>query len=207
NEVTRTSFARAALVERGQVAADLRALARGATSGPAVARATRDPSLNGNLRTTCVATMLAGGHAENALPQKATATVNCRIFPGVSAESVESTVRRVVADTAVRVIRALGSVPSPASPLRPDVMGAVERVAGELWPRVVTIPVMENGATDGLYLRNLKVPVYGVSGPLYVDSDDRAHGRDERVSIRHFNNARELWYRMVKALLGDATRM
>jgi len=207
NEVTRTSFARSATVESGQVAADLRALAGGATQGPAIERAFRDPSLNGNLRTTCVATMLSGGHAENALPQKATATVNCRIFPGVSAEAVQATLQRVVADTVVHVTRALGSVPSPASPLRPDVMGVVERTAGEMWPRAITIPVMENGATDGLYLRNLNVPVYGVSGPLYVQDDDRAHGRDERVSIRNFNASRELWYRMVKGLLGEATRM
>ncbi|MCC6930179.1 MAG: M20/M25/M40 family metallo-hydrolase [Gemmatimonadaceae bacterium] len=207
NEVTRASFARSATVESGQMAADLRALAGGATRGPAVERAFRDPALNGNLRTTCVATMLSGGHAENALPQKATATVNCRIFPGVSAQQVQATLQRVVADTAVHVTLALGSVPSPASPLRPDVMGVVERTAAEMWPRAVTIPIMENGATDGLYLRNLNVPVYGVSGPLYVQGDDRAHGRDERVGIQNFNASRELWYRMVKGLLGDATRM
>ncbi len=207
NEVTRVSFARSASLETGQMAADLRALSRGETSGPAVARLSREPSINGNLRTTCVATMLSGGHAENALPQKATATVNCRIFPGVSEKEVQATLARVAGDTAVHVATIGVSTPSPASPLRPDVMGVVETASREIWPRAVSIPVMENGATDGLFLRNLNVPVYGVSGPLYDSSDDRAHGRDERLSVRHFNETREFWYRMVKGLLGDATRM
>lgn len=207
NEVTRVSFARSATLAKGQVAADLRALAGGARSGPAVARMSREPGINGNLRTTCVATMLSGGHAENALPQRATATVNCRIFPGVSEREVQATLERVVGDTAVHFSTVGVSTPSPASPLRPDVMGVVESASREIWPRAVSIPVMENGATDGLFLRNVNVPVYGVSGPLYDGDDDRAHGRDERLSVRHFNETREFWYRMVKGLLGDATRM
>jgi len=207
NAVTRASFSRSAALSHGETAADLRVLASGATSGAAVARASQDPAINGNLRTTCVATMLSAGHAENALPQTAKATVNCRIFPGVSAAEVERTLRRVVADTSIHVTMALSSVPSPASPLRPDVMQAVEAVTRSLWPRTVVIPTMENGATDGLFLRNIGVPVYGVSGPLYLATDDRAHGRDERVSVRHFNESRELWYRLVKRLLGDATSM
>ena len=207
NEVTRVSFARSATLAKGQVAADLRALAGGARSGPAVARMSREPGINGNLRTTCVATMLSGGHAENALPQRATATVNCRIFPGVSEREVQATLERVVGDTSVHFSTVGVSTPSPASPLRPDVMGVVESASREIWPRAVSIPVMENGATDGLFLRNVNVPVYGVSGPLYDGDDDRAHGRDERLSVRHFNETREFWYRMVKGLLGDATRM
>lgn len=205
NEVTRTSFAREAALSRGPHARDLRALAAGATTGAAVARASKDPSINGNLRTTCVATMLAAGHAENALPQKATATVNCRIFPGVSAREVQATLQRVVADTSVHVVMGTSSIPSPASPLRPDVMRVVEATARELWPGAVTVPFMENGATDGLYLRNRDIPVYGVAGPLYVE--DRAHGRDERVAVRHLNAAREYWYRTVRALTAGATRM
>ncbi len=207
NDVTRASFAREATVARGQSAADLRALAAGATTGAALTRATRDPGINGNLRTTCVATMLAGGHAENALPQRATATVNCRIFPGVTAEEVRSRLRRVVADTSVHVELGTGSVPSGASPLRPDVLPVLEATARAIWPGAVTIPYLENGATDGLYLRNLQVPVYGVAGPLYLYSDDRAHGRDERVAVRHLNAAREYWYRTVKALAASTTRM
>jgi acetylornithine deacetylase/succinyl-diaminopimelate desuccinylase-like protein len=207
NEVTRTAFAREAALSQGALAADLRALAAGATSGPAVTRAARDPSTNGNLRTTCVATMLSGGHAENALPQKAIATVNCRIFPGVSAQEVHARLQRVVADTSVHVVMGTSSVPSGASPLRADVLPVVEATAREVWPGAVAIPYMENGATDGLYLRNLKVPVYGVAGPLYLSSDDRAHGRDERVAVAHLNAAREYWYRVVKALAAGTTRM
>ncbi len=207
NEVTRESFARTAAMERGQLAADYAALASGVTSGPAVERMSKEPSINGNLRTTCVATMLSGGHAENALPQRATATVNCRIFPGVSADSVQATLTRVMADTAIRVRPSGANTPSPASPLRPDVVGVVESLASQIWPGAVTIPVMENGATDGLFLRNVGVPVYGVSGPLFDISDDRAHGRDERLGVRHFGEALDFWYRMVKELTSASPRI
>lgn len=207
NDVTRTSFSRTAKLESGQRAADFAALARGETSGPAVVRLSRDPSINGNLRTTCVATMLSGGHAENALPQRATATVNCRIFPGVTAASVRATLARVVADTSIHVRPVGESTPSDASPLRKDVVDVVESQAKKSWPGAVTIPVMENGATDGLYLRILGVPVFGISGPLYDTNDDRAHGRDERLGVKHFGQAVDFWYRTLKELMGSATRM
>ena len=207
NDVTRASFSRSAALESGEMAADLAALGRGETSGPAVERMSKDPSINGNLRTTCVATMLGGGHAENALPQLATATVNCRIFPGVTASAVQATLAQVVGDTAIHVSPVGESTPSSASPLRPDVMGVVEPLARKMWPGAVTIPVMENGATDGLFLRNLGVPVYGVSGPLYDFEDDRAHGRDERLGVKHFQQVREFWYQMVKELAGSSARM
>lgn len=207
NAVTLMSFKRSATLEHGQRAADFAALARGVTSGPAVERLSKDPSINGNLRTTCVATMLGGGHAENALPQRATATVNCRIFPGTSAAAVQATLARVVADTAIHV-RLIGeSTPSEASPLRKDVVGVVEAQARRIWPGAVTIPVMENGATDGLFLRNQGVPVFGISGPLYDVADDRAHGRDERLGVRHFGEALEFWYRTVRALMSGAPSM
>ena len=207
NDVTRTSFARKAEIDTGEVATDLRALARGETSGASVDRVSRDASFNGNLRTTCVATMLTGGHAENALAQKATATVNCRIFPGVDASEVQAELVKVVSDTSIHITPVGLSTPSPASPLRADVMGVVESVSRELWPGAVSIPIMENGATDGLFLRNLGVPVYGLSGPLYDQADDRAHGRDERVGVQHFYQVRELWYRMVKQLTGGIPSM
>ena len=207
NDVTRTSFARKAEIDTGEVATDLQALARGETSGASVDRVSRDASFNGNLRTTCVATMLTGGHAENALAQKATATVNCRIFPGVDAREVQAELVKVVSDTSIHITPVGLSTPSPASPLRADVMGVVESVSRELWPGAVSIPIMENGATDGLFLRNLGVPVYGLSGPLYDQADDRAHGRDERVGVQHFYQVRELWYRMVKQLTGGIPSM
>ncbi|MEO6445052.1 MAG: M20/M25/M40 family metallo-hydrolase [Gemmatimonadaceae bacterium] len=207
NDVTRVSFAKSAELESGQQASDLTAAARGDTTGDAIDRLSREPSFNGNLRTTCVATMLSGGHAENALPQKATATVNCRIFPGVPAADVQRTLQRVFADTSLKVSPLGESTPSPASPLRPDVFGAVESLAKFMWPGSTSIPVMENGATDGLFLRNAGVPVYGVSGPLYDFTDDRAHGRDERLGVRHFNQVREYWYLLVRELTGGAARM
>jgi len=207
NEVTTETFRRMAALETGQVAADFRAVSRGVKTGLAVDRLSADPSMNGNLRTTCVATMLAGGHAENALPQKAAATVNCRIFPGVSAREVQRTLEQVLRDTVIRVTPIDEATPSPASPLRADVMGVVERLARERWPGAVTVPIMENGATDGLYLRNAGIPVYGLSGPLFDFNDDRAHGRDERVRVRHFNEVREFWYRVVKELSSPPTRM
>lgn len=207
NEVTRESFARMAAVERGERADDLRAASRGATSGVALERLSRDPGTNGNLRTTCVATMLSGGHADNALPQRATATVNCRIFPGVTSRSVQDTLARVVDDTSIHITPVAPETPSPPSPLRPDVMRAVESLAGQMWPQALVIPIMENGATDGLFLRNIGVPVYGLSGPLFDVADDRAHGQDERLSVRHFSQVREFWYRLVKELTGSGTRM
>ncbi|MEP7380191.1 MAG: M20/M25/M40 family metallo-hydrolase [Gemmatimonadota bacterium] len=207
NAVTRESFARSATLEHGELAADFSALARGETSGASVDRLSKDASINGNLRTTCVATMLGGGHAENALPQRATATVNCRIFPGVTAAAVQATLVGVVADTAIHISTVGESTPSDASPLRPDVVGVVESQARRSWPGAVTIPVMENGATDGLFLRNIGVPVFGISGPLYDLADDRAHGRDERLGVAHFSGALEFWYRVVKELMGSAPRM
>ena len=204
NEVTRTSFARAAELESGPMADAMRAVGRGDTNATAVALLSGEPQYNGNLRTTCVATMLSGGHAENALPQRATATVNCRIFPGVAATEVREALQRVVGDSSIHISPVLESTPSPSSPLRPDVFGVMERLAKDIWPGAATIPIMENGATDGLYLRNLGVPVYGVSGPLFDAADDRAHGRDERLRVRHFAQVRELWYRMVRELAGGA---
>lgn len=206
NEVTRESFGRMATLESGQRGADFRAASRGATTGAAIERLSRDPQVNGNLRTTCVATMLSGGHAENALPQRVTATVNCRIFPGVSSQSVQDTLVRVLADSSIHVTPVAQATPSEVSPLRPDMMRVVEALASEVWPRALVIPIMENGATDGLYLRNLGVPVYGLAGPIYDAADDRAHGQDERMSIRHFNEVREFWYRLVKELTGGSPR-
>jgi acetylornithine deacetylase/succinyl-diaminopimelate desuccinylase-like protein len=150
--------------------------------------------------------MLAGGHAENALPQSATATVNCRVFPGVEAADVQRTLERLVADTTITVTLTGRPVASPASPLRPDVTSRIEQLAAEFWPNSVMIPHMSNGATDGLFLRNIGIPVYGVSGILMDPEDDRSHGLDERVPVRSLYQSREFWYRLVKSLTGAAAR-
>ena len=201
NDVSRTSFTRSAELESGQLADDMRAAGRGETSGPAIDRLSSVTHLSPQLRTTCVATMLRGGHAENALPQAATATVNCRVFPSVAIADVEKTLVRVAADTSITVTLTYQPVASPPSPLRPDIVPAIERLAAEFFKNAVAVPSMSNGASDGLYLRNVGVPVYGVSALEMAPEDDRSHGLDERVPVASLYKAREFWYRMVKELL------
>jgi len=205
HDVTRTFFARSAQLEGGELAQDLRAAGRGETSGPAIERLSRIPHLGAGLRTTCVATMLTGGHAENALPQSATATVNCRVFPGVDVAEVQRTLVAVVADSTIRVNPVAPATPSPPSPLRKDLMPVLEQLAREFWAQAVVIPGMSAGATDGLYLRNAGVPVYGVSGILMDPADDRSHGLDERVPVKSLFESREFWYQLVKRLTTPST--
>jgi acetylornithine deacetylase/succinyl-diaminopimelate desuccinylase-like protein len=159
------------------------------------------PLYNAQLRTTCVATELAGGHAENALPQSASATVNCRMLPGTPQDDVERTLTQVAADTAVKVSVVTPAVPSPLAALQPDVMRAVDRVTKRLW-NIPVVPVMETGATDGLYLRNVGIPVYGISGVFVDISDIRAHGRDERIGVQDYYDGAEYIYQLVKAVSG-----
>ena len=201
NDVTRAYFERMAATQPPDVAADMRAVARIPPDTAAAARlSARSPLFNSILRTTCVATRLDAGHANNALPQTARAVVNCRMLPQDPAERVEATLRAVVADTAVAVIPMDTAVPSPPSPLVPEVFGPLERVTHALWPGVPVIPNMETGATDGLYLRNAGMPVYGVSG-VFLDADDiRAHGRDERIRVGDYYAGAEFSYRFVRAL-------
>jgi acetylornithine deacetylase/succinyl-diaminopimelate desuccinylase-like protein len=205
NETTRAFFNRSAGAQPARIAADMRAVAR--SGNPAAARRlSAEPYYNALLRTTCVATRLAGGHAENALPQVARATVNCRMLPDDPPDSVEATLRRVVADTAIRISRAATPKPSPASPLRPDVMQAVERLVARIWPGVVVVPQMSTGASDGLFTRNAGIPTYGVGGIFAPIDDIRWHGRDERVGVREFHEAAEFWYDVVKALSSASPR-
>ena len=199
-EITRAYFARMAAVETGTMAADMKALAADTPDPEAAARLSRSALFNSMMRTTCVATRLEGGHADNALPQMARAVVNCRVLPGEAAESVRQALVRVLDDPRISVTQQGGFRPSPPSPLRQDVLLAIERVTAELWPGVPVVPVMGTGATDSLYLRGAGIPMYGVSG-IFGDIDDvRAHGRDERLGVRSFNEGREFLYRLVKRL-------
>jgi acetylornithine deacetylase/succinyl-diaminopimelate desuccinylase-like protein len=179
----------------------LAAFAANAADAAAAAVIATDPKYNAMLRTTCVATGLTGGHATNALPQLAEANINCRIYPGESAESVRQALERVAADTAVHVLIRSQRPDSPASPLLPEVMGPVERITRELWGNVPVIPTMSTGATDSRFFRARGVPALGVSG-LFSDPtvDARAHGRDERMAIRSFFEGQEFLYRLTKAL-------
>jgi acetylornithine deacetylase/succinyl-diaminopimelate desuccinylase-like protein len=200
NEITRTFFERMAPLQQGSLAADMAAVARPTPDAGAIRRLSDlSPLYNAQLRTTCVATQLAAGHAENALPQTATATVNCRMLPGTPQDEVQRTLTAVVADTAVVVSVVSPAVPSPPSPLGPEIMGPIERVTKRLW-NIPVIPVMETGATDGLYFRNAGIPVYGVSG-VFVDLNDvRAHGRDERIGVKDYYDGAEYVYQLVKAV-------
>ena len=200
-EVTRAFFERTAAVVGGQDGSDMKAVTRAKPDPAAAARLSKTALYNALLRTTCIPTRLEAGHAENALPQMARATVNCRVIPSEDPADVRTTLERLVNDPAVRVTASANSAPvSPASPLRPDLMEAIEQVNAELFPGVPVIPVMSTGATDGAYLRTAGVPTYGVSG-LFEDIDDvRAHGRDERLGVSAFYEAREFLYRLIRAV-------
>jgi acetylornithine deacetylase/succinyl-diaminopimelate desuccinylase-like protein len=203
NETTRAYFSRSAAGQPPKVAADMRALVR--SGSPAAARRlSASPYYNSLLRTTCVATRLFGGHADNALPQLARATVNCRMLPDDPPDSVEAVLKRVVADTAIHFSRVAPPTPSPASPLRPDVVGPVERLVARTWPGVVVVPEMSTGATDGLFTRNRGIPTYGVGGVFMPIDDDRSHGRDERVGVQAFHEASQFWFDLVKLLASGA---
>ncbi len=201
NDVTEAYFRGTAEVEGGPIAAAMRTLLADPRNAPAVERLQAFPHYNTRMRTTCVATRLSGGHADNALPQTAEAMVNCRILPNQDPAAVLATLRRI-AGSAVEITPDATPNPSPPSPLSAEVLGPIERITEEMWPGVPVVPVMSTGATDGLYLRRAGIPVYGVSG-LFGDVDDaRAHGQDERILIRSFLEGQEFLYRLVKALSG-----
>jgi len=200
NEVSRAHFVAMAPLQPSAVAGDLLAAARVPPDAAAIARLSASPFYNAQLRTTCVATMLDGGHAENALPQRARATVNCRMLPDEVPAEVEATIRRVLADDRIQVSVISAAEPGPASPLAPEVMEVVSRTTAALWPGVPVLPVMETGATDGKFLRAAGLPTYGVSG-IFIDIDDvRAHGRDERIGVADFYDGLEYIHDLVRAV-------
>jgi acetylornithine deacetylase/succinyl-diaminopimelate desuccinylase-like protein len=161
-----------------------------------------DPSEVGLTRTRCVATRLEGGHANNALPQMARATVNCRILPGVEAAEVLNELK-AVAGKGVEIEPVEIARPSPPSPLRPDVLGAFTRTVKKRHPTAEVVPQMSQGATDGLFFRSVGIPVYGVDGTwIVVPEDERAHGRDERVPVKSFMESLDHWHDLVKELAG-----
>jgi len=200
NDTTRAWLERAAPFEEPQVAADMRAVAAGKPDSTAINRLSSKPNYNAQLRTTCVATMLEAGHAFNALPQTARATVNCRVLPGESLDDVQATLMRVLADPNISVTATWKHVASAPSPLDPEIMQAIEQVSARFWPDVPIIPSMSAGATDGSFLRNAGIPTYGHSGLALDVADLRAHGRDERIPVKSFYDGVEYQYQLVKAL-------
>ncbi len=207
NEVSRTFFERSAALETGSLADDMRGILKDPPDSAALAHLSAVPFYNSKLRTTCVATKMEAGHAENALPQSARLTVNCRILPGEPASEVEATLRRLAADDRITLRATNTPVPSPPSSLTPTIMGPIERLVAEQFPGIPVVPVMEAGATDGLQLRNAGIATYGVSAVFEEQNDVRAHGRDERISVQSFYDALEYWYRMMQAFTsGQLTR-
>ena len=200
NETTRAWLELAAPLEDPQIGAAMNSVASGRPDPAALARLSAMPAYNAQLRTTCVATMLEGGHAFNALPQRAQANINCRVLPGEPIEDVQKTLVRVVDDNQISVTPTLIDPSSKPSPLNPEIVQAVERVTAKFWPGIPVIPTMSAGATDGLFLRNAGIPTYGTSG-LAGDIDDvRSHGRDERILVKSFNDGQEYLYQLVKVL-------
>jgi acetylornithine deacetylase/succinyl-diaminopimelate desuccinylase-like protein len=199
SEVTRTYFERSAQFETGQKADDMKAVASGKPSESSIDRLAATPLYNALLRTTCVVTQVNAGHAENALPQSARATVNCRILPNDNPDEVDATLRKVLGGTRLTMVASNPPLKSPASPLRPDVTGVIESLTHKMWPGVPVIPSMSTGATDSRFMRNAGIPMYGVSGIFSEPSDARAHGLDERVAIPRLYDGREFMYQMVKA--------
>lgn len=202
NEGTKAMFKESALLVDGQEAADWAAIAGGEPAEEVIDRVSQDSYLNALLRTTCVPTMLAGGHAENALPQTATATVNCRIFPGVSADEVEAKLLEVMDIEGVEVLRLNIPKASDPSPLRPDVMDPVSALVEKHFGKVAIIPEMSTGATDGLYLRNVGIPVYAMSALFSGENEMNAHGMDEKIRIESYFEALSFWYDLMKATTG-----
>ncbi len=207
NDVTRGWLERVAALEEPKTAADMRALLTNPKDGAAAARLSEQPPYNATLRTTCVATRLEGGHANNALPQLAAALVNCRILPGHTPAEVSKQLAEVIADPEVKLSESdsTPAVPSPPSALTPEVLGAIEKVTRAMWPGVPVVPTMSSGATDSRFFRAAGIPAYGVSGIFHDMNDIRAHGRDERIGVRQFYEGLEFLDRLVRELAAPAT--
>jgi len=207
NETTRAYFDRSAQLEGGQTAADMRAVLGDGGLDPAASSLVRlaaNPFYNALLRTTCVATMLGGGQAFNALPQLASATVNCRVMPGETVDEVKATLVRVLADDQIVLTQVDRPVLSAPSALNEEIMGSIEKLSQQFWPGAVVIPTMSAGATDGSYLRNAGIPTYGHSGLAGDLNDSRIHGKDERILVKSFYEGDEYLYRLVKLLSGGS---
>jgi acetylornithine deacetylase/succinyl-diaminopimelate desuccinylase-like protein len=206
NDATHAFFERSAQLEAGQTAADLRAVASDKPDPSAVSRLSTNPVYNALLRTTCVATMLEGGNAINALPQLASAKVNCRIMPGESVGEVKATLERVLADDQIKVTQLDTPTLSAPSVLNEEIAGAIEKLSREFFPGAIVLPVMSAGATDGSFLRNAGIPTYGHSGMAIDVGESRIHGKDERVPVKSFYQGGEYLYRLVKLLSGGGTK-
>jgi acetylornithine deacetylase/succinyl-diaminopimelate desuccinylase-like protein len=212
NEITRTYFQNLATQEKGQTADDIHAILAKPPDPAAAARLSEEPSFNSNFRTTCVATRLAGGHANNALPQTAQANVNCRIFPGHSPEEIRQQLISVIGDNRVTVkyVSDAGAVSetaperkamAPPAPIK-EVFEPLTRLTQAIWPGIPVTPVMENGASDSIYFAQAGIPSYGYSAIALERDDDRAHGQDERLPVDSYWKSLDFFYAFAKELGG-----
>jgi acetylornithine deacetylase/succinyl-diaminopimelate desuccinylase-like protein len=201
NETTRMFFEKSAQQESGQTRADMLAVAKIPADTSAASRLAKGSAhYNSLMRTTCVATIISGGHANNALPQSAKANINCRLLPDDTPENVLATLKNIINDPQIQITCTSAAVSGPMSPVREDVLDAVDKLTASMWPGVIVTPVMATGATDGKRLRSAGIPVYGVSGLFSDDDDVRAHGKDERIGVQEFYKGLEFMYRLIKAL-------
>ena len=202
NETTRGYFERTATLESPATGADFRAVIGSdhAKAGEAAKRLSQTAFFNALLRTTCVATRLEGGHANNALPQTAAANVNCRMLPQDSLQNVQDTLKRVLADDRIVVSVVGEAVPAPASAINPLIVRKLQALSAKLYGGLPIVPVMDTGASDGKYLRIAGIPTYGVPG-VFEDVDDvRAHGKDERIGVKDFYDGVDFYYEFIKSL-------
>jgi acetylornithine deacetylase/succinyl-diaminopimelate desuccinylase-like protein len=210
NSVTRAYYEHMAKVQTGQQGADLQAMLQTPPDQAAIDRISKDPTDNSKMHTTCVATRLSGGHANNALPGRAEAVVNCRILPGHSKQEVRQELAEIFADPKIEIRyitnagEILDNIPDQRSfappPLRPDVFGAITSVAAKMWPGIPVFPTMATGASDGVYTMAAGLPTYGVSGVEAERDDHREHGRDERVPVESFYKGVDFYYQFMKTL-------
>ncbi len=199
-DASRTFLTRMSPLVGGEMGAAMAALAKDGKDAKAAAIVTSDPGYNGMLRTTCVATMLEAGHATNALPQRATANINCRIFPGTSVQQVRERLAEVIGNPKVKITAASprSEITKGPPPLTPEIMKPIETAAAKLWPGVPVIPVLQAGATDGAFLSAVGIPTYGVSG-IFGDPDGNGvHGLNERVRVKSLYDGRDFMYDIVK---------
>jgi acetylornithine deacetylase/succinyl-diaminopimelate desuccinylase-like protein len=197
---SRAYFARTAAMETGQTRVDMIAVSRAQPDIAAAERLAANPERNANLRTTCVATLLNAGTVENALADRAQATVQCRVLPGDSPDFVHKTLVRVLADPAIGVTVTEPGEPNPISSLTPQIMGRLEQAVHSLWPGVLVIPSLNIGASDSVYTRAAGIPTYGLCSIFYDLDDDRAHADDERIGVESFYEGVEFTYRLLEAM-------
>ena len=200
NDASRGYFTKMSKIVGGETGAAMAAIVANPNDKAADALLSKNPSLHTMLRTTCVATMMEAGHAPNALPQRARATINCRIFPGVSRASMRDKLIELIGDPQVSVSKpeAPRRAEAPAPPITPQILGPIEQVSAQMWPGIPVVPILQAGATDATYLNAVGIPTFGISG-LFIDPDlGRIHGLNERIRVKSLMEGREFLYRLIK---------